>query len=77
VRAQIQHLRAYADSTAVRCAVPPLHNACADPRFDLVLPKGRARAWNQMGRGNWSTTETYADRVLGRYREALAFAGQP
>jgi len=41
VRAQIQHLRAYADPSAFACAAPPLHNPCVDPRFDLVVPKGR------------------------------------
>ena len=75
VRAQIQHLRAYADPTATGCAVPPLHNPCVDPRFDLVLPKGKAPTWNQMGNGNWATASTYASSILALYREALAFHG--
>jgi hypothetical protein len=41
VRAQIQHLRAYADPSAYGCSVPPLHNSCVDPRFDLVSPQGQ------------------------------------
>ena len=75
VRAQIQHLRAYADSTALTCTVPPLANPCVDPRFDLVVPKGRAATWNQMGSGNWATASTYAGSILTLYAEALAFSG--
>jgi len=75
VRAQIQHLRAYADPTATSCAVPPLHNACVDPRFDLVSPKGKATTWNQMGNGNWASASTYASSILLLYTEALTFNG--
>jgi hypothetical protein len=75
VRAQIQHLRAYADPTATSCTVPPLRNPCVDPRFHLVLPKGRAPTWNQMGNGNWATSSTYASSILTLYTEALAFHG--
>ena len=75
VRAQIQHLRAYADPTATACRVPPLHNPCVDPRFDLVVPKGKAATWNQMGNGNWATDPTYANSILTLYREALTFHG--
>jgi len=66
VRAQIQHLRAYADPTATTCAVPPLHNACVDPRFAAVSPKGKAPTWNQFGNGNWATDPTYASKIVGR-----------
>lgn len=75
VRAQVQHLRAYADATAVACTVPPLQNPCVDPRFDLVVPKGRAPAWNQMGNGNWATSSTYATTILTLYSELLGFHG--
>jgi hypothetical protein len=75
VRAQIQHLRAYADPSAATCTVPPLHNPCVDPRFHLVLPKGKAPTWNQMGNGNWASASTYAGSILGLYFEALAFNG--
>jgi hypothetical protein len=75
VRAQIQHLRAYADPSAVSCTVPPLHQPCVDPRFDLVSPKGRAPLWNQLGNGNWASSPTYGTDVLTRYREALAYHG--
>lgn len=73
VRAQIQHLRAYADPTATSCTMPPLHNPCVDPRFDLVVPKGKAPAWNQMGNGNWATASTYANSILTLFGEALAY----
>lgn len=75
VRAQMQHLRAYADATAVSCAVPPLHNPCVDPRFSLVIPKGKAPAWNDLGNGNWATASTYADSILRLYDEARAWQG--
>lgn len=75
VRAQIQHLRAYADASALTCTVPPLHNPCVDPRFHLVLPKGKAPTWNQMGSGNWASATTYAGSILSLHAEALAFNG--
>lgn len=74
VRAQIQHLRAYADPTAVSCTVPPLHAPCVDPRFALVTPKGRAPFWNQFGNGVWATAPTYGSDIVARYQEALNFA---
>ena len=74
IRAQIQHLRAYADPTAATCTVPPLRNPCVDPRFDLVIPKGRAPTWNQMGNGNWATASTYASSILSLYDEARGFS---
>ena len=77
VRAQIQHLRAYADPGALTCTVPPLAHPCVDPRFALVLPKGRAPLWNQLGGGNWATAATYGTDILTRYREALAYHGLP
>ena len=75
VRAQIQHLRAYADPAAATCTVPPLRNPCVDPRFHLVMPKGRATTWNQMGNGNWATASTYAASILSLYEEAKTFNG--
>jgi hypothetical protein len=77
VRAQIQHLRAYADSTATTCAVPPLHNPCVDPRFHLVSPKGKAPTWNVMGNGNWATDPNYATKILSLYNEMLRYVGLP
>ncbi len=74
VRAQIQHLRAYADPTALSCTVPPLHAPCVDPRFALVTPKGRAPFWNQFGNGVWATSPTYGNDIVARYQEAVNFA---
>jgi len=75
VRAQIQHLRAYADASATSCTVPPLHYPCVDPRFHLVSPKGRAPTWNQMGNGNLATSTTYASTILNLYSQLLQFHG--
>ena len=75
VRAQIQHLRAYSDPSAYACTVPPLHHLCVDPRFDLVVPKGKAPTWNSLGNGNWATATTYATSILSLYSEALASNG--
>ena len=75
VRAQIQHLRAYADPTATSCTVPPLRQPCVDPRFNLVTPKGRAPTWNEFGNGNWATATTYSTTILTLFTELLAFAG--
>jgi hypothetical protein len=75
VRAHIQHLRAYADSTATKCAVPPLHNPCVDPRFDLVSPKGKAPTWNEFGNGVWATDPNYSSKVLGLYQRLLESVG--
>jgi hypothetical protein len=77
VRAQIQHLRAYADPGALTCTVPPLASPCVDPRFPLVVPKGRAPLWNQLGGGNWATAPTYGTDIVARYQEALAYHGLP
>jgi len=77
VRAQIQHLRAYADKTATKCAVPPLHYPCVDPRFHLVSPKGKAPTWNMFGNGNWATDPKYASKILSLYNEMLRFNGLP
>ena len=75
VRAQIQHLRAYADPEAHTCTVPPLHHPCEDPRFHLVTPKGKAATWNQLGNGNWASSRTYSSVILALYDEARASAG--
>lgn len=77
VRAQIQHLRAYADATATSCTQPPLHNACVDPRFDLVAPKGKAPTWNQFGGGVWATDLGYSFKVLVLYDLLLKTVGKP
>jgi hypothetical protein len=72
VRAQIQHLRAYADPTVTTAK---LANPNVDPRFHLVLPKGKARTWEQFGGGIWATDPGYAAKVLGIYAQIVAYAG--
>lgn len=74
VRAQIQHLRAYADPAVT---VANLHRPLVDPRFSLVSPKGKARTWNQMGNGNWATSTDYAPRIIEHYRNMSARFGLP
>lgn len=72
VRAQIQHLFAYAAPGATPAAlVRPL----ADVRFAAVQPTGRAALWESMGGGNWATDPVYAAKVLGIWRGMLAAAG--
>jgi hypothetical protein len=77
VRAQIQHLRAYADPSATSCTQPPLNTPCADPVFSAVNPKGKAPNWNDMGNGNWAAAPDYAHKVLTIYNEMRAYAGLP
>lgn len=72
VRAQIQHLYAYAAPDA---SPEGLARPLADIRFDLVQPRGRAASWEQMGDGNWATDRGYADKVLGIWRAMLSSAG--
>jgi hypothetical protein len=64
VRAQIQHLRAYADPTVTEAR---LANPLVSPRFHLVSPKGRAPYWEQFGGGNWATDPAYGEKILRRY----------
>jgi hypothetical protein len=78
VRAQVQHLRAYADPGVTKSNLAyPLES----PRFDLVQPKGRAPLWENMGgidpiHGgvNWASDPEYSVKILNLYRELLAFA---
>jgi hypothetical protein len=72
VRAQIQHLYAYADPAAdpLKLARP-----LADARFSRVRPAGKAPLWELMGGGNWATDPAYAGKVLGVWRRMLLFAG--
>jgi hypothetical protein len=71
VRAQIQHLRAYADPTVTASNLAyPLES----PRFHLVSPKGRAPYWEQYGSGNWATDPAYGSKILTLYRSMLTYA---
>jgi hypothetical protein len=72
VRAQIQHLWAYADPEAdpARVARP-----LTDTRMHYVNPYGRAPTWESMGAGNWATDPGYSAKVLGLYAEMLRHNG--
>ncbi|MBW3601661.1 MAG: glucosaminidase domain-containing protein [Actinobacteria bacterium] len=70
VRAQIQHLRAYADP---RARPGRLAHRLVDPRFGLVRPKGKARRWVKFGSGVWAADPTgYGRRILRIYRRMAA-----
>ena len=82
VRAQVQHLKNYADSTsrASGLAHPPSpYWYSADPvvaarKFDTFFAKGWAPTWNDMGHGNWATDKSYSGKVLRVYADMVAFA---
>lgn len=61
VRAQVQHLRAYADADVTEAT---LAHPLVDTRFHLVRPKGRATDWEDFGGGVWATDPDYAGKVL-------------
>jgi hypothetical protein len=68
VRAQVQHLWAYADPAATAdTTARPL----VDPRFALVVPKGRAPTWEEMGGGDWAADPDYGRKVLALYTDLL------
>ena len=75
VRAQIQHLRNYADesSTAASLAYPPSpywygsDPGTAAENFDTFYAKGWAPIWEMMGKGKWATDPGYAGKVIGLY----------
>jgi Mannosyl-glycoprotein endo-beta-N-acetylglucosaminidase len=91
VRAQIQHLKNYADPTSRAATLknPPVvewygrrSNGTLDPalaiyNFDHFFAKGRAPTWNQMGNGNWATAPNYSTAVLAVYNKMLTFNGLP
>jgi hypothetical protein len=72
VRAQIQHLRAYADPTVT---AHNLAHPLESPRFHLVSPKGMAPTWEQFGGGVWATDPLYGRKILDLYASVLAHAG--
>lgn len=72
VRAQIQHLWAYADPKADPLKVArPL----ADRRFTAVSPYGKAPTWESMGNGNWASGGGYTEKILALYASMLRFNG--
>ncbi|MCP4435716.1 MAG: glucosaminidase domain-containing protein [Actinomycetia bacterium] len=73
VRAQIQHLRAYADPSVTG---QTLSNPLVDPRFDLVN-KGSAASWGNFGNGIWATDPGYSSKIHRLHDELVAFAAAP
>lgn len=73
IRAQVQHLKAYASAE-------PLKNACIDPRFKYVA-RGCAEVveWlgqkeNPQGKG-WATGAGYGEKIIAILKAILATAG--
>jgi Mannosyl-glycoprotein endo-beta-N-acetylglucosaminidase len=83
VRAQVQHLRNYADrrSRAADLTHPPSpywygrDPATAVRNFDTFFAKGWAPTWQMMGRGNWATDPNYSSKVIGVYNRMIAAKG--
>lgn len=69
VRAQIQHLRAYADWKA---SPSTLHAPLVDPRFHLVSPKGKVPRVGGLAT-TWASSQWYADTIVRLYDRAVAF----
>ncbi len=70
VRAQIQHLRAYADPWVTPA---DLSNPLVDPRFHVVA-RGTAPTWAHFGNGNWATDPGYASKIHRLHDDLLSFA---
>jgi len=83
IRAQIQHLRNYADrrSTTSDLNHPPSpYWYGSDPgvaarNFNTFFAKGWAPTWQMMGRGNWATDPNYSAKVIGIYNRMVATKG--
>jgi peptidoglycan hydrolase CwlO-like protein len=83
IRAQIQHLRNYADrrSTTSDLNHPPSpYWYGSDPgvaarNFDTFFAKGWAPTWQMMGRGNWATDPNYSAKIIGIYNRMIATKG--
>ncbi len=84
VRAQLQLLRNYADSSSLTSTIPdpPVpelwgsNPSTAAYNFDHYFAKGKAPLWNNMGNGNWATAPNYATVVLGVYNQMLTDSGE-
>ena len=66
IRAQIQHLKAYATKDALK-------NPCVDPRYKLVT-KGCAPTLEGLS-GRWAADTGYAEKILAIYKEAERYKG--
>ena len=64
IRAQIQHLKAYA-STA------PLNGTCVDPRFSYVT-RGSAKTLGDLGNGKWAKDSSYSSSIINAMNEILS-----
>ena len=73
VRAQIQHLRAYADPSLRSAA--DLKAPLVDPRFGYLVPNARTvPCWEQFGGGVWAADPTgYGPRVIAVHHRIGAF----
>ena len=73
VRAQVQHLRAYADPSLRSAA--DLKAPLVDPRFGFLVPNSRTvPCWEQFGNGIWAADPTgYGPRVLAVHHRIGAF----
>ena len=77
VRAQVQHLRAYADPSLRSAA--DLHAPLVDPRFGYLVPNSRTvPCWEQFGNGVWAEDPNgYGAKVLTVSRRIAAFPKPP
>ena len=73
VRAQVQHLRAYADPSLRSAA--DLNAPLVDPRFRFLVPNPKTvPCWEQFGGGVWAADPTgYGPRVLALHVKIDAF----
>ena len=51
----------------------------ADPdraarQFDTFFAKGWSPTWSEMGHGNWATDPNYSGKVIGIYKQMVAYA---
>jgi hypothetical protein len=75
VRAQVQHLRNYADpnSRSDGLGHPPSPYWYGEGDFDTFFAKGWCSTWEEMGAGNWATDPGYAPKVLAVYDRMLEY----
>ena len=59
IRAVVQHLKAYASTD-------PLKQPCVDPRYNNVVPLGKAPYAENLGNGNWATDPNYGADLVNR-----------
>ena len=82
VRAQIQHLRNYADQQSTAAALTNAPSpywygedpASAARNFDTFYAKGWAPIWEMMGNGKWATDPNYSGKVIGLYERIASYA---